>query len=968
MSRHVDRALRHAKEFKPKAKLLQDQFPPKYMPGVGRQVMEKGGVVSPAPQAPAPSTDALGMYSQGAYAAQQLPQAKGTPQQMAAMLQKQGVRPAEMEHSGFEQAFAGKPSVTREDLVQHFAQTAPKIREVVYDQHPDDEGASPDRATKYHEHQLPGGEGYREVLLQYEPDTSKREAEIRAKYSDRLEDLGRRADQSVKDYFAARRENDPSAQVFKDQEKLFRRQKADVEAELKREVSLAKQANRYSHPHWNEDNVLASLRMSDRIDRPELKDLYDVSTNIAKAIGVDHAESIGAAGPEVAVAKGAITPEEAASYSRARGFRNKFSNAPAPGLDYRLLHVEEVQSDWAQQGRQKGFVSDADKFLDRREEAKAALAALPPEQQTLNDPEFRRLYSESLATPGRGLPSAPYVTSTPGWTDLALKRILLEAAKGDYDGVVFTPGAAQSDRWDDEGLSTFYDEIVPKRLKKLFKDIGHEHEPLEHDAGEYTLPGFRVTPELRERIKRGLPHFRDGGAVDDDENAPGDGREGFKGGGSPDAGHIRSALERVASPFSNDPEMVKKALEMASTYKVPQDASFGTGSYFSIKPPMAAGDVTSTMEAIPGVTPRTPKKTSWDDFYQSAKGGTLINLGGDRSALGRLTHINGQKLAWPVDLQAGPSYMLEPNPGAVWANADTHTTSLRNKIRKAAEKGDVYGIYAPMGPQSVDFAHHMFDAVMAQIPNLKLKKKDVQDFDKSIRQGVFVSPADREKVVELMKGWPGIANAKEASEFARKVPGTYRSAILKHMDKRLWVGKGFPDIGVTRVAVTDPQVRTVGNNMLGHRIVKLDPDSDVQETALRHASYSSPTGGDYVGDVPAVQRHYAAPDVIDQMLAKPTKSGEIVHPYSLDPLGRSTARKLFEEQKQLQPINERMIDSVNQGLQRQSSYGFAKGGATTQGSVFAPRTPQAPHPALGIPGVHIRGDVHIPVFKGGMRG
>jgi hypothetical protein len=35
---------------------------------------------------------------------------------------------------------------------------------------------------------------------------------------------------------------------------------------------------------------------------------------------------------------------------------------------------------------------------------------------------------------------------------------------------------------------------------------------------------------------------------------------------------------------------------------------------------------------------------------------------------------------------------------------------------------------------------------------------------------------------------------------------------------------------------------------------------------------------------------------------------------------------MFDEQKQLQPINDRMNDSINVGLQRQKEYGLKNGG------------------------------------------
>jgi len=113
----------------------------------------------------------------------------------------------------------------------------------------------------------------------------------------------------------------------------------------------------------------------------------------------------------------------------------------------KLLHVEELQSDWGQEGREKGFYdlkkpyqafdAKTGKVLDSfktPEEAKKFV---------LNHPDNRFLdWGEA-----EGPVKAPYVTSTQGWTDLALKRVMKEAAEGGYEGVVFTSGEEQAKRY-----------------------------------------------------------------------------------------------------------------------------------------------------------------------------------------------------------------------------------------------------------------------------------------------------------------------------------------------------------------------------------------------------------------------------------------------------------------------------------------------------------------------------------------
>jgi hypothetical protein len=396
------------------------------------------------------------------------------------------------------------------------------------------------------------------------------------------------------------------------------------------------------------------------------------------------------------------------------------------------------------------------------------------------------------------------------------------------------------------------------------------------------------------------------------------------------------ALQQVSTPFSDDPEVVKKALAISQGLVPSMSKKKGEStSYYNYGQPMAPDEVKATVGDIPGVKPLQQKQMSWEDFHKEAQGGTMINVGGDRSNLGRLTHINGKKLNWAVDLQAGPKYMLEPNPGAVWANSAGHTSSFNRIIREASKKGPVYGMYTPMGPESADQAHHMFDALMAQVDTGAISKADAKDFDDMLKAGMHAKKAEeRPKFSEAMKGWPGILNPKEASEFAKTLPGIHRKAVVQKMDLANMEKKGFPNVGMTRAAITDPDLLKTPGNMMGHRVVQFDPDQGpAEEKAFKHLTYQEASPGKYVGDVPLVQRQYAMPDVTEQMTARTDwkKPGLIVHPYSDQPSGRSTVRKMFEEQKQTQPINQRMLDSVMTGTERQKDYGLRAGGKVKKG-------------------------------------
>ena len=140
----------------------------------------------------------------------------------------------------------------------------------------------------------------------------------------------------------------------------------------------------------------------------------------------------------------------------------------------RVLFVEEVQSDWGQQGKKVGFE-------DARGRA-AALASLPAEKQKLNalkqnaiaarisSPEFPTLLYEQIAAQQTvvdnlenaaygsiNIAKAPFVETTDGWLNLGLKHVMLEAVNGSYDRVAFVTGAQSAERYD---LSKQVDRII----------------------------------------------------------------------------------------------------------------------------------------------------------------------------------------------------------------------------------------------------------------------------------------------------------------------------------------------------------------------------------------------------------------------------------------------------------------------------------------------------------------------------
>ncbi len=159
------------------------------------------------------------------------------------------------------------------------------------------------------------------------------------------------------------------------------------------------------------------------------------------------------------------------------------------------------------------------------------------------------------------VPGGDLVDTTEDWTRLGIKRLLQKAVEGNYDSVTFSPGDIQVDRWKNPKLKDFYDNIIPKMAKEVAgkRNVGiKEVEIAPNDmhtifmrgtnamdrryfvarvgtdrpiAGFDTLEdaqryaenldsvqlqksvAITITPELKEKVLKGLSLFTMGGAV-----------------------------------------------------------------------------------------------------------------------------------------------------------------------------------------------------------------------------------------------------------------------------------------------------------------------------------------------------------------------------------------------------------------------------------------------------------------------
>ena len=452
----------------------------------------------------------IGLYSYGAEAASMLPQAKGTPEQMAAMLTKQGVKPVEME--GFTEAFAGKQSITAEEASQFFKEKMPVVEEVVLGKKGNElteaeryrlldfnERKTPLSAeeivdrdalqarwvdsigtpTKFGQYTLPGGENYREVLLKM-PEEFGAPKQV----MDDLNAARERAAQASKAYNEALEQGlTGDMQISYDDFAKLTQEHDIARARLKNFEQIAKQSG-FSSQHWDDPNVLAHIRMSDRTGPNGEKILH------VEEIQSDWAQKgrkEGFKDPEADARRAGLFGQlEEIKKERTRALSAVRDQFDADKAEFEAAYKQLMLQAEKEFDSSRMRTSDIEKYNAASEEAlRQTEHLLSPAEQKFRlasqeidsrfDGTINALEEQFNALPKSGdLPSAPYVTSTQAWTDLALKRVLKEAAEGGYDKVVWTPGVEQAKRY---SLNSVVDRIAynPATQELQYVKSGSQH-------------------------------------------------------------------------------------------------------------------------------------------------------------------------------------------------------------------------------------------------------------------------------------------------------------------------------------------------------------------------------------------------------------------------------------------------------------------------------------------------------------
>jgi N12 class adenine-specific DNA methylase len=143
----------------------------------------------------------------------------------------------------------------------------------------------------------------------------------------------------------------------------------------------------------------------------------------------------------------------------------------------RVLFIEELQSDWGQDGLKQGFkgahageMPDGYTLIDDAEDARSRGYAVPEGEvgpwvyrgPSVTSRAFRErqaavdaAWADAKHSDNRS-PAAPFVTDTKAWLSLGIKRMIRYAAENGYDRIAFVNGQQSADRYD---LSKQVDQI-----------------------------------------------------------------------------------------------------------------------------------------------------------------------------------------------------------------------------------------------------------------------------------------------------------------------------------------------------------------------------------------------------------------------------------------------------------------------------------------------------------------------------
>jgi hypothetical protein len=235
---------------------------------------------------------------------------------------------------------------------------------------------------------------------------------------------------------------------------------------------------------------------------------------------------------------------------------------------------------------------------------------------------------------------------------------------------------------------------------------------------------------------------------------------------------------------------------------------------------------------------------------QDLQGGTIIPLSGDRTDVGTLTHVMGEALETPVNLQGGVDYMRH-NQG--WANDLGAARTIQNKVDDAPTD-DVFGVFNQMGPDGSDYSVMTSVTATELLKGASITKKAKKTFNRQVQEYLN---APKKTGGEKPKNPPKFAGVDSPDLSTQLVDsGPVRIAFIKTMAKKEHGQAGFPHLGVIRHAVQRPDMvglpRGAYTPDIGLGVMKMEKGAELiptKDLKIPHETYNTHIPGRYMGSL-----------------------------------------------------------------------------------------------------------------------
>jgi hypothetical protein len=351
--------------------------------------------------------------------------------------------------------------------------------------------------TKFAQYTIPGGENYREVLIRLPLDQS----------SAKVNQLTERANQLDQQAMSAWTQHNNAEEFnrLSQEAKDLRRQATALEK------ASSNKTDPYRSSHFEEPNILAHARVSDRVGPNGEKILHieEIQSDwhqaardmrkrkideVMRTQGIDRA------------AASKLVPEDYGYRSERIESRLKESEEEMRqiglqirGINNRMMHLTDSDMD------------EFNRLADQRQALYERQGFLTDEGNLLLDQRYE------------SVPDAPFKQN---WHELVMKRLLDDAARNGYDKVVLTPGAEQAKRYD---LSKHVNKVVwnEKTGTLAAQRAGGDTGTLEYENVTAAKLADYIGKDAAEKLTNATDHYGWRSIEGEDLQVGGEGMKGF---------------------------------------------------------------------------------------------------------------------------------------------------------------------------------------------------------------------------------------------------------------------------------------------------------------------------------------------------------------------------------------------------------------------------------------------------------